>query len=348
MPGLTLSQIASILNTTSPSDHHRTVSGFASLADATKNDLSFLGSEKYLTEFAKTQAAAVLVKAGIKLPPDHGKNVFVVDDTDLAVARLLDQFAPPVPRPPVGRHHTAIVAPSTSVGDGARIGPHVFIGDDCRIGRNCIFHAGVYIGASVDIGDDVEIFPNVVIRERISIGSRVIIHAGSILGSDGFGYRWNGKQHVKIPQIGTVIIEDDVEVGSAVCIDRAKFGATRVGKGTKIDNLVQIAHNVRIGRHCVVAAQVGIAGSVRVGDYVMFGGQAGIGDRARIEDQAIIGGQAGVLTGKLVRRGSYVWGTPARPLTDYKETYGQIVNLPKLARKVEELSERVNAKSKSE
>src|SRR5688572_8467122 len=203
MPSFSLSDIAAILNTSSPSEPQRTVSGFASLDDATESDLSFLGSEKYLAQFAKTRAGAVLVQNRVKLPPNHGKNVFLVEDTDLAVARLLDQFAPPVPRPPAGQHHTAFIAPSSSIDDGARIGPNVFVGDDCRIGKNVVLHAGAYIGASVEIGDDVELFPNVVIRERISIGSRVIIHAGSILGTDGFGYRWNGKQHVKIPQIGT-------------------------------------------------------------------------------------------------------------------------------------------------
>src|SRR5688500_8331424 len=189
MPALTLAEIADLLQCPSPSDASRSVTGVAMLADAQADQLSFLGSDKYLPQFAKTQAAAVIVQKRVKLPPNHGRRVFAVDDADLAVATLLKEFAPPVPRPPLGRHHTAFVAASASLGDGSRIGINVVIGDDCRIGRNCVFHTGVVLGPDVTIGDDCEFFPNVVIRERVTIGNRVVIHAGSVLGSDGFGYR---------------------------------------------------------------------------------------------------------------------------------------------------------------
>jgi UDP-3-O-[3-hydroxymyristoyl] glucosamine N-acyltransferase len=174
-----------------------------------------------------------------------------------------------------------------------------------------------------------------------------VIHSGAVIGSDGFGYVSADGRHHKFPQLGQVIIEDDVEIGSNTAIDRGSLGNTVIGQGTKIDNLVQIAHNVRIGRHCVIAAQSGISGSVEIGDYVVMGGQVGVGDRARIEDQAVIGAQAGVPTGKVIRRGSAVWGTPARPMPEFKKTYAQLTNLPNLAKKVNELSRLVLTLSKS-
>jgi UDP-3-O-[3-hydroxymyristoyl] glucosamine N-acyltransferase len=166
----------------------------------------------------------------------------------------------------------------------------------------------------------------------------VIIHAGAVIGSDGFGYVLAAGRHQKFPQLGQVVIENEVEIGSNTTIDRGSLGTTVIGQGTKIDNLVQIAHNVRVGRHCVIAAQTGISGSVEIGDYVVLGGQVGIGDRARIEEGVTIGAQAGVPTGKIVRRGSVLWGTPARPMTEFKKIYAHLSNLPKLAEKIRELT----------
>jgi UDP-3-O-[3-hydroxymyristoyl] glucosamine N-acyltransferase len=253
---------------------------------------------------------------------------------------LLTEFSPPVPRPPVGRHHTAIVAPSSSVGEGVRIGPNVVIGDDARIGKNCVFHAGVYIGSDVTIGDDCEFFPNVVVRERITIGSRVIIHAGAILGSDGFGYRWNGKQHVKIPQVGTIIIEDDVEIGSAVCVDRAKMGTTRVGKGTKIDNLAQVAHNVNIGPHCIITGQVGLAGSVTLGAGVVLGGQCAVRDHVKLGDAAAVAACSGVAED--VDPKTMVSGLPALPHRQTLREQAALRRLPDLVVQVRKLQEQLD------
>jgi UDP-3-O-[3-hydroxymyristoyl] glucosamine N-acyltransferase len=172
----------------------------------------------------------------------------------------------------------------------------------------------------------------------------VAIHSGAVIGADGFGYVFADGRHHKFPQIGRVIVEDDVEIGGNTTIDRGSLGNTTIGQGTKIDNLVQIAHNVHIGRHCVIAAQTGISGSVEIGDYVVLGGQVGVGDRVRIEDQSVIGAQAGIPTGKIVRRGSAMWGTPARPMAEFKKTYAALTNLPKLAKKVRELSRLTPAK----
>ena len=338
MPSLTLSDIAAILNVPAPAGAaSRPITGIAMLSEATPQQLSFLGSEKYLAEFARTSAAAVIVQKRVKLPPGHGRAVLLVDDADLAVAQLLKEFAPPVPRPPAGRHPTAIVAPSASVGDGTRIGPNVVIGDDCRIGGNCIFHAGVIIGASVDIGDDCEFFPNVVIRERVTIGKRVIIHAGSVLGSDGFGYRWNGKEHQKIPQIGTVIVEDDVEIGSCVCIDRAKFSATRIGRGSKIDNLVQVAHNVVTGPHCIIVGQAGLAGSVTLGAGVVLGGQSAVRDHVTMGDGSAVAACSGVAED--VDPKTIVSGLPALPHRQTLREQAALRRLPDLVVQVRRLQE---------
>jgi UDP-3-O-[3-hydroxymyristoyl] glucosamine N-acyltransferase len=173
------------------------------------------------------------------------------------------------------------------------------------------------------------------------IGNRVILHAGVVVGSDGFGYVFAEGCHQKFPQLGQVIIEDDVEIGSNSTVDRGSLGTTQIGQGTKIDNLVQIAHNVKIGRHCVIAAQTGISGSCEIGDYVVMGGQVGMGDHARVEDRAVLGGGAGILPGKIVRKGETVWGRPARPLAEFKRMYAQFARLPRLAEKVKELSQKL-------
>jgi UDP-3-O-[3-hydroxymyristoyl] glucosamine N-acyltransferase len=336
---ITLSDIADLLNCPSPADSSRTVTGVATLVDATPAELSFLASEKYLSDFAATRAAAVIVQKRVKLPPDHGKPVFVVDDADLAVAQVLERFAPPIPRPPVGCDHTASVAPSASIADGARIGPHVFVGDDCRIGRNVVLHAGVYVGCNVDIGDDCELFPNVVVRERITIGHRVVIHAGSVLGSDGFGYRWDGSKHLKIPQIGTVIIDDDVEIGSCVCIDRAKFAVTRIGRGTKIDNLVQIGHNVQVGPHCIIVGQAGLAGSVKLGTNVMLGGQSAIRDHITMGDNSAVAACSGVAED--VDANTIVSGLPALPHRQSLREQAALRRLPDLVVQIRKLQEEI-------
>jgi UDP-3-O-[3-hydroxymyristoyl] glucosamine N-acyltransferase len=343
MPSLTLSDIAEMLHVPAPAGHAQTaVSGMATLAEAGPGDLSFLGSDAYLKQFAATKAAAVIVQRRVKLPRDGVRTpVFVVDDADLAVARVLERFAPPVPRPPVGRHHTAFVAPSALVGEGARVGMNVFVGDGCRIGRNVVLHPGVYVGADVTLGDDVELHPNVVLRERCTVGHRVIIHAGSIIGTDGFGYRWDGTRHQKVPQIGTVIIEDDVEIGSCVCIDRAKFSATRVGRGTKIDNLVQIGHNVVIGPHCIIVGQAGLAGSVTLGAGVVLGGQSALRDHITMGDGSMVAACSGVAED--VDPKMIVSGLPALPHRQSLREQAALRRLPDLVTQVRKLQEQIDA-----
>ncbi len=342
---ITLADIAEMLNVPLPKGSSATlITGLATLTDAKANELSFLGHDKYVKQFAATNAAAVIVDKAVTLPKDISDSAtapvrLVVDNADLAMSVVLKRFAAPIPRPPLGQSNDAFVAPSASIGEGARIGSHVFVGDDCRIGRNVVLHAGVYIGASVELGDDCEIFPNTVIRERVTIGNRVTINAGTVIGTDGFGYRWNGTNHAKVPQIGTVIIGDDVEIGSCVCIDRAKFAATTIGAGTKIDNLVQIAHNVKIGPHCIIVAQVGIAGSAELGTGVVLGGQVAVRDHAKIGDRAMAAATSAIAED--VPAGEIVMGTPALPRRQTLREQAAIRKLPELRVQVQKMAEEI-------
>jgi UDP-3-O-[3-hydroxymyristoyl] glucosamine N-acyltransferase len=198
-----------------------------------------------------------------------------------------------------------------------------------------VLHAGAYVGADVTIGDDCEFFANVVVRERVTIGSRVTVHANAAIGTDGFGYRWDGKQHVKVPQIGTVIIEDDVEIGSCACIDRAKFAATRIGRGTKIDNLVQVAHNVVLGPHCILAGQAGVAGSATLGAGVVLGGQSAVRDHISMGDGAMLAACSGVMDD--VAPKSIISGLPALPHRQSLREQAALRKLPELVAEVRQL-----------
>ena len=311
MKTLTLGEIARALNLCAPPRSELRLTGVNSLLEASATDISFVGTDRFVKELAVTKAAAVLVQRDVKVPPGIASAILWVDDADLAMVKVLQMFAPPVPGPKVGIDPSARLDATVSVGEGAAIGAFVSIGVNSRVGARCLIHPGVIIGDDVTIGDDCLIHANVVIRERITIGNRVILNAGTVLGTDGFGYRWDGKQHLKMPQIGTVIIEDDVELGSCVCVDRAKYGATRIGMGTKVDNLVQIAHNVVTGAHCIMAGQTGIAGSTTLGDGVVVGGASSIRDHVSIGSLAVIAARSGVIDD--IAGGTTVSGIPAIP-----------------------------------
>ena len=267
--------------------------------------------------------------------------MLTVDDADLAVAKVLERFAPPVPRPPAGVDPAARVAASARLGDGAAVGAFAHVGERVVLGRNAVVHPGVYLGDDVTVGDDCEFFPNVVVRERVTIGSRVTIHAGSVLGTDGFGYRWDGSRHAKVPQIGTIVVEDDVEIGSCACVDRAKFGATRIGRGTKIDNLVQIGHNVRVGPHCILVGQSGMAGSVKLGAGVILGGQSAVRDHVTMGDGAMLAGCSGVMED--VPPKAVVSGLPALPHRQNLREQAALRKLPDLVTQIRKLEERLAA-----
>jgi UDP-3-O-[3-hydroxymyristoyl] glucosamine N-acyltransferase len=324
----TLSEISQLLNVPLQGDGSRNVTGMATLEEAGADDVSFISSGAFLKQFGSTRAAAVIAARKVKLPEENTRPVFVVDNADLAVAHVLQLFAPPIPQPPVGIDAAARIASSANIPATSAVGPFVVIGERTRFGERCVIHAGVCIGSDVSIGDDCHIFPNVVLRERITIGDRVIIHAGSVIGSDGFGFAWDGKKLAKIPQIGTVVIEDDVEIGSCSCIDRAKFSETRIGKGTKIDNLVQIAHNVKIGPHCAIAAQTGIAGSTIIGAGSMLGGQCAVRDHVTLGDRVMVAACAGVAQD--YDSNSVLSGIPAVPHKQSLREQKAIRRLPEL------------------
>jgi UDP-3-O-[3-hydroxymyristoyl] glucosamine N-acyltransferase len=218
----------------------------------------------------------------------------------------------------------------------------VVIGDGSRIGEGSIIGAGCVIGRRVTLGERCHLYANVTVYDRITIGCRVILHSGCVIGADGFGFVLTGDRYEKFPQIGGVEIGDDVEIGAHSCVDRAALGVTVIGAGTKLDNLVHVAHNCRIGRHVVVAAQTGFSGGVVIDDYAVIGGQVGVGDKARIESRAVVGSGAGILTSKIVRAGEPVWGTPARPLRQYLEQLAAMARLPQLRDKVAQLEKRIS------
>jgi UDP-3-O-[3-hydroxymyristoyl] glucosamine N-acyltransferase len=335
---IALREIAGMLGCAAPAENVQ-ITGIATLADAGPGDISFLGSEAFVKQFLATRAGAVLVQKKLHIPESSSAIVLPVDDADLAMATVLTAFAQPAARPKAGNDPQARIDPSAQLGINVSIGAFSVIGVNVRIGRGSIIHPQVYIGEEVEIGEDCEIFPQVTIRERVRIGSRVVIHAGSILGMDGFGYRWDGSKQVKIPQIGTVIVEDDVEIGSCVCIDRAKFSVTRIGRGTKIDNLVQIAHNVSIGPHSVIAGQAGLAGSATLGTRVTLGGQSALRDHVDVGDGAMVAACAAVANN--VAGGTIVSGMPALPHRQSLREQAAIRRLPDLVIQVRKLQEEI-------
>jgi UDP-3-O-[3-hydroxymyristoyl] glucosamine N-acyltransferase len=336
---ITLSDIARVLNQPAPVDAGRAIAGIASLADARPGDLTMITSDAYLKQFARTNATAVIAQKKVRLPPS-GKVVFEVDDVEHAVADVLQLFAPPVQRPAPGIDPAAKIAESAKIGPGCAVAANTVIGNRTVVGARNFIHPGAVIGDDVTLGDDCEIYPNVVIRERVTIGNRVVIHAGSVIGSDGFGYRWDGKQHAKIPQIGTVLIEDDVEIGSCACIDRAKFGATKIGRGTKIDNLVQVAHNVEIGPHSIIVGQTGIAGSARLGTGVVLGGQTAVRDHITIGDGAVVAARSAIANN--VPPKTTVSGMPALPHRQSLREQAAIRRLPELIVQVRKMQEELD------
>lgn len=339
---IALRDIAAMVGCASPPEKGEgdvRITGVATLLDAGPGDISFLGSEKYVKQFAATRAAAVLVKKSFDVPETSRTIVLPVDDADLAIATVLASFARPPCRPARGKDPQAKIDPSAQIGPDVTVGAFCVIGPGVRIGRGSIIHPQVFLGEEAEIGQDCEIFPHVTIRERVRIGSRVIIHAGSVLGSDGFGYRWDGTKQAKIPQIGTVIIEDDVEIGSCVCVDRAKFSVTRVGQGTKIDNLVQIGHNVSIGAHCVIVGQAGLAGSASLGARVTLGGQSALRDHVKIGDGAMVAACAAVADD--VAPLKVVSGMPALPHRQSLREQAAFRRLPDLVVQVRKLQEQI-------
>ena len=270
---ITAAELAERIGGTLEGDPTKVIRTAATLEQAGPDALSWVGAPEFLHKAASSDAGVFLLPEGCALPGD--RTVIRVADPDAALCEALRCLAPPLEKVALGIHPTAIVSPD-AVAEGAAIGANVFVGAGTLIGAGTQLHPGVYVGSQATIGRDCVLWANVVVRERVTIGDRVIIHPNSTIGADGFGYLQRDGEHRKIPQIGTVIIEDDVEIGANSAVDRARSGVTRVGRGTKIDNLVQIAHNVDIGENCIVTGRCGIAGSSTLGHHVFLGGQASI------------------------------------------------------------------------
>ena len=337
---LTVAEIASRVGGQLDGDGSGIICGLAGIKEAVAEDITFLANPRYAADLAKTNAGAVLV--GMKTEKIGTAALIRVPDPDRSFAQIAALFAPPAPKPAPGVHPTAIVATDAIIGSGVSIGPLCVVESGAQLGPNSVVGAQCYIGQGVVIGADTRLYPQVSIREYVRIGNRVIIHNGTVIGSDGFGYTVDQEGvRTKIPQIGTVWIDDDVEVGANVTIDRARFGKTRIGKGVKIDNLVQIAHNVVIGDHAVIVAQVGISGSSTIGSKAVLAGQVGIAGHLSVGEGAIVGAQSGV--SKNVPPGAFFFGYPAMPYEKITRVHGNMLRLPLLKEKVDLLEKEVAA-----
>ncbi len=311
------------------------VTGVAALDDATASDATFFGNALYLPALRVSQAGVALVPEDFSEPLPQVGAVVGVAHPSLAFAQVVAVLQPPLPPAAAGIHATAVIDPAATVGRDVCIQAYVVIESGARIADGVHLGAHAFVGRESAIGAHSLIHPHVTIRERVQIGERCIVHSGSVLGGDGFGFETVNGKHVKIPQVGGVEIGNDVEIGACVAIDRARFGMTRIGDGTKIDNLVQIAHNVVIGPGCLVVAQVGISGSTHLGKYVVLAGQVGVVGHIKIGDGAIVGAQSGV--SKNVAAGEKVFGSPAEPMRTATETLARVRRLPKLMERVKAL-----------
>jgi UDP-3-O-[3-hydroxymyristoyl] glucosamine N-acyltransferase len=327
MPELTAAQLAKHLNLPLRGDAGRKLTGAATLEEATPNQLSFAANLKYSDAATRSKAGVIIAPPGYQ--PSEQQTIIESPQPRAHFAQALALLYPSR-KIKSGIHPTATIDKTAQIDPTAEIQPNVTIGANTKIGPRAIIGANSNIGADVEIGANTILHPGVTIYDRVRVGSRCLLHAGAVIGADGFGFELSAGAWQKVPQVGAVLIADEVEIGANTCIDRATLGTTTIGEGTKLDNQVHIAHNCQIGRHVVIAAQTGLAGGVSIGDYAVIGGQVGAGDKARIESKAIVGSGAGILTSKIVRAGEPVWGTPARPLRQYLE---QLATLSRLARK---------------
>lgn len=329
--GLTVAEIAKQLQGEVIGNAGIELTGFAPAATAKAGDLTFAENETFFAKAEQSAAAAIIVDKDFS---SSSKVIIRVPNARIAFAKVLPLFVPEPSYPP-GIHPTAAIDPSVKVDPSAHIGAACVIEEQVRIGPRTVLRGCNHIGANSILGEEVHLFPNVTIYPRTQIGNRVRIHAGTVIGSDGFGYVLDEGFHRKVPQIGNVVIHDDVEIGANVTIDRGALGPTIIGKGTKIDNLVQIAHNITLGEHCLIVAQVGLAGSTKFGNYVTVAGQAGVAGHLKIGNHVIVAGQSGVM--RDVNDGEKLWGTPARPDRQTKRQLLALQQLPELLRRVAEL-----------
>lgn len=332
----TLKEIAQLIEGEVVGEEDVVITGISGIKEAQEGDLTFLANPKYLHLMDTTKATAIITSREIKKAP---KPIIRTDNPSLAFAKMVSLLAPNEQVHPSGIHPTAIIGQNVKLGRDVALQPYVVLDDNVEVGDRTVVYAGCYIGHHTKIGADCLVYPNVAIRERIEIGNRVVIHSGTVIGSDGFGFATVKSVHHKIPQIGTVVIEDDVEIGANVTIDRARFGKTLIGRGTKIDNLVQIAHNVIIGENSIIVAQAGISGSTTIGRGVTLAGQAGLVGHITVGDNAVVAAQAGVT--KSVPPNTCVSGYPAKPHDKAKRINAFVQRLPELFKAVKQLEDKI-------
>ena len=331
----TASQIAGIVRGEVAGDGTTLLTGLSAASHARAGDLTFADNEEYFAAAEQSAAAAILAPVNFK---SDRKTVIRVPNARIAMARLLPVFFPPDQAPP-GVHPSAQIDPSARVDATAHIGPNCVVGARVQIGARSVLMGGNHIGRDSTLGEEVCLYPNVVIYYRTVIGHRVVIHAGTVIGSDGYGYAFDEGRQRKVLQVGNVIIHDDVEIGANAAIDRAALGSTVIGAGTKIDNLVHVAHNVVMGRHCLVMGQVGFAGSTQLGDYVVVASQSGISGHLKLGHQSVIGAKSGVM--RDIPDGGKVLGIPAMPDKQAKRQIIAVQQLPETIRRLRELEKQV-------
>ncbi|MBL7645861.1 MAG: UDP-3-O-(3-hydroxymyristoyl)glucosamine N-acyltransferase [Candidatus Hydrogenedentes bacterium] len=335
---LTVGDIAALVGGKVSGDSSVTITGVNGVDEAGDGDLCFIRNAQYLPQLAKSGASAVLIQ---EAPADLTIPAILVPKPDLAFAMVLKYCETQQLRHPSGIHPAAVIDPSVMLGANVAVGACAVIEADVQIGDGAIIYAGVYVGHASRIGAGSIIYPNVTIREETEIGAGCIVHAGATLGSDGFGYAPLEGAWMKIPQVGRVVLEDEVEIGSCTSVDRATFGETRIGKGTKIDNLVQIGHNVRIGEHCALAGMVGVAGSAQLRDRVQVGASAGLKGHITVGEGAIVAARSGVV--KSVEPGAIVSGFPAIDHDEERRVMVAQRRIPELIRRVRSLERELEA-----
>ena len=341
--GRTVAELAALVGGRARGDGARRVWRVASIEAARAGDLVFVEDEKLLAAALACEASCVVVPEGAAASFEEKSEETAADKSLIEAARPKLAFAlaarvlHPAKRRGAFVHPAARVAASARLGAGVFVGAYAQVGERAEVGEDTQILGGAHLGDDVRVGAACVLHPSVVLYDGVSVGARVVLHAGVVVGADGFGYVRDaeGLYH-KFPQVGTVVIEDDVEIGAHTCVDRGALGETRVGRGTKIDNLVQVAHNVQIGERVVIAAQTGISGSTVIESDAVIGGQVGMGDHARVQSGAVVGSQAGILPGKIVRPGVW-WGTPVQPLDEYKRLNAHVNSLPRMREELKEL-----------
>lgn len=333
----TAQELAEMLGVALEGDGTAEVQNVAAPERAGARDLIYVDAPKHADRAAVSSARVAVAPQGIALP---GKTVLRSPNAKFAFAKAAALLRGQVPIAR-GVHPTAIIAPLARVHVTASIGPYAVIGEDAHIGEGTEIGAHAVIGSGCFIGDHCRVHPRVTLYSSVRVGHRVEIHSGAVIGADGFGYAHGNGRYLKFPQVGIVEIGDDVEIGANTTIDRGSLDDTQIAEGVKLDNLVHVGHNVKIGVHTVVAAQTGVSGSSTIGDNVIVGGQVGIADHCTLENRSVAGAQAGIPTGKTIRGGQTVWGTPAREIGKFKEIYVWYARLPELAQRIKELEAKV-------